>query len=147
MSPSRGKRTGPEAGGYTNVITRTHAELDLTRQADVESSFAAARVGGIMVNGTYQAEFIYQNLQIASNVIHATWKTGVKKNLNLGFSCIYPKMARQPMNEDALLTGPLEPTNERYAIAKIAAIKLCRYFNEQYGTNCVSAIPANAEVR
>ena len=142
-----------EAGGYTNIITRTHKELDLTRQADVEAFFAAqkpevvilaaARVGGILANDTYKAEFIYQNLQIASNVIHAAWKTGVEKLLNLGSSCIYPKLADQPMNEDALLTGLLEPTNEPYAIAKIAAIKLCRYYNEQYGTNFVSAMPTN----
>jgi GDP-L-fucose synthase len=142
-----------EAGGYTNVLTRTHAQLDLTRQADVEAFFAAerpevvilaaARVGGILANSTYQAEFIYQNLQIASNVIHAAWKTGVRKLLNLGSSCIYPKLAEQPMQESALLTGPLEPTNEPYAIAKIAAIKLCRYYNEQYGTNFISAMPTN----
>ena len=142
-----------EAGGYTNIITRTHSELDLTRQADVEAFFeaerpevvilAAARVGGILANDTYKAEFIYQNLQIASNVIHAAWKTGTEKLLNLGSSCIYPKHAEQPMNEDALLTGPLESTNEPYAIAKIAAIKLCRYYNEQYGTNFISAMPTN----
>jgi GDP-L-fucose synthase len=141
------------SGGYTNVITRTHRELDLTRQADVDTFFAsekpevvilaAARVGGIMANSTYQAEFIYQNLQIASNVIHAAWKSGVNKLLNLGSSCIYPKHAPQPMSEDSLLTGPLEPTNEPYAIAKIAAIKLCRYFNQQYGTNYISAMPTN----
>lgn len=142
-----------EAGGYTNIITRMHSELDLTRQADVDAVFAAekpevvilaaARVGGILANDTYKAEFIYQNLQIASNVIHAAWKSGVAKLLNLGSSCIYPKLAEQPMNEEALLTGPLEPTNEPYAIAKIAAIKLCRYYNEQHGTNFVSAMPTN----
>ncbi len=141
------------AGGYTTIITRTHKELDLTRQTDVEAFFAAekpevvilaaARVGGILANDTYKAEFIYQNMQIASNVIHAAWKTGVKKLLNLGSSCIYPKFAPQPMSEDDLLTGALEPTNEPYAIAKIAAIKLCRYFNEQYGCNFVSAMPTN----
>jgi len=142
-----------ESAGYTNIITRTHAELDLTRQEAVEAFFAAeqpevvilaaARVGGILANSTYQAEFIYQNTMIAANVIHAAWKSGVKKLLNLGSSCIYPKMAPQPMNEDSLLTGPLEPTNEPYAIAKIAAIKLCRYYNEQYQTNFISAMPTN----
>lgn len=142
-----------EAGGYTTVITRTHAELDLTRQTEVEAFFqaekpevvilAAARVGGILANDTYKAEFIHQNLQIASNVIHAAWKAGIEKLLNLGSSCIYPKHANQPMNEDALLTGPLESTNEPYAIAKITAIKLCRYYNEQYGTNFISAMPTN----
>ena len=142
-----------EAAGYTDIVTRTHSELDLTRQAEVEAFFeaekpevvilAAARVGGILANDTYKAEFIYQNAMIAANVIHAAWSSGVKKLLNLGSSCIYPKHANQPMNEDALLTGPLEPTNEPYAIAKIAAIKLCRYCNEQYGTNFVSAMPTN----
>lgn len=142
-----------EAGGYTNIITRTHKEMDLTRQADVEAFFetekpdvvifAAARVGGILANDTYKAEFIYQNITMAANVIHAAWKTGVKKLLNLGSSCIYPKYAPQPMREEHLLTGTLEPTNEPYAMAKIAAIKLCRYYNEQYGTNYVSAMPTN----
>ena len=142
-----------EAAGYTDIVTRTHSELDLTRQAEVEAFFeaekpevvilAAARVGGILANDTYKAEFIYQNAMIAANVIYAAWSSGVKKLLNLGSSCIYPKHANQPMNEDALLTGPLEPTNEPYAIAKIAAIKLCRYCNEQYGTNFVSAMPTN----
>lgn len=142
-----------KAGGYTNIITRTHAQLELTRQAEVEAFFevekpevvilAAARVGGILANDTWKAEFIYQNLQIASNVIHAAWKTGVGKLLNLGSSCIYPRLAGQPMNEDSLLTGPLESTNEPYAIAKIAAIKLCRYYNEQYGSNFISAMPTN----
>ena len=145
------------AGGYTNVVTRTHAELDLTRQEDVEAFFAtekpdvvvlaAARVGGILANDTWKGEFIYQNLQIASNVIHAAWKSDVTRLLNLGSSCIYPRGAPQPMREDALLTGPLESTNEPYAIAKIAAIKLCRYYNEQYGashgTSFISAMPTN----
>ena len=139
--------------GYSNIIVRTSKELDLRRQADTESFFssekpdyvflAAAKVGGIIANNTYKAEFIYTNLVIASNVIHASYKSGVKKLLNLGSSCIYPKHAPQPMTEDHLLTGLLEPTNEPYAIAKIAAIKLCRYFNEQYGTNYISVMPTN----
>lgn len=142
-----------QAAGYTDIITRTHAELDLTRQADVEAFFdmekpevvvlAAARVGGILANNTYTAEFIYQNIAIAANVIHTAWKSGVEKLVNLGSSCIYPRLAPQPMKEQHLLTGPLEPTNEPYAIAKIAAIKLCRYYNEQYGTNYISAMPTN----
>ena len=132
-----------EAQGYKNIITRTHAELDLTNQAEVKSFFesakpdqvylAAARVGGIHANNTYPAEFIYQNLMIESNVIHQSFVSGVKKLLFLGSSCIYPKLADQPMNEDALLTGKLEPTNEPYAIAKIAGIKMCESYNRQYG--------------
>ena len=139
--------------GYTNIIVRTHKDLDLTRQSDVETFFkkerpafvflAAAKVGGILANSTYKAEFIYQNIMIAANVIHASYKYGVGKLLNLGSSCIYPKFAPQPMKEEHLLTGTLEPTNEPYAIAKISAIKLCRYYNEQYGTNFISAMPAN----
>lgn len=139
--------------GYKNIIVRTHKELDLTRQSEVESFFerekpefiflAAAKVGGILANSTFKAEFIYQNIMIAANVIHASYKYGVKKLLNLGSSCIYPKLAPQPIMEEHLLTGSLEPTNEPYAIAKISAIKLCRYFNEQYGTNFISAMPAN----
>lgn len=139
--------------GYENLIGRTHAELDLTRQAEVEAFFekerpefvflAAARVGGILANSVYKAEFIYQNIMIAANVIHASYKCNVKKLLNLGSSCIYPKFAPQPMREEYLLTGSLEPTNEPYAVAKISAIKLCRYFNEQYGTNFISVMPAN----
>ncbi|MCF6155390.1 MAG: GDP-L-fucose synthase [Candidatus Brocadia sp.] len=139
--------------GYKNLVVRTHKELDLTRQFEVEAFFekekpkfvflAAARVGGILANSTYKAEFIYQNIMIAANVIHASYKYGVKKLLNLGSSCIYPKFAPQPMMEEHLLTGSLEPTNEPYAIAKISAIKLCRYFNEQYGTNFISVMPAN----
>jgi GDP-L-fucose synthase len=139
--------------GYFNLITRTHAEMDLTRQEQVEAFFsqekpeyvflAAAKVGGIMANSTYKAEFIYQNLMIAANVIHAAYKSGVTRLLNLGSSCIYPKLAAQPLKEESLLTGPLEPTNEPYAIAKIAAIKLCRYYNEQYGTNYISLMPTN----
>ena len=139
--------------GYKNLVVRTHKELDLTRQSEVEVFFeeekpefvflAAAKVGGILANSIYKAEFIYQNIIIAANVIHASYKYGVKKLLNLGSSCIYPKFAPQPMKEEHLLTGSLEPTNEPYAIAKISAIKLCRYFNEQYGTNFISAMPAN----
>ncbi|GAN31540.1 GDP-L-fucose synthase [Candidatus Brocadia sinica JPN1] len=139
--------------GYTNIIVRTHKELDLTRQSEVEAFFegekpefvflAAAKVGGILANNTYKAEFIYQNTMIAANVIHASYAYDVKKLLNLGSSCIYPKFAPQPLKEDHLLTGSLEPTNEPYAIAKISAIKLCRYYNEQYGTNFISVMPAN----
>jgi GDP-L-fucose synthase len=140
-------------GGYTNIITRSSKELDLRRQADVESFFdrerpsyvflAAAKVGGILANSTYKADFIYVNLMIATNVIHASYRYGVKKLLNLGSSCIYPKLAPQPLKEEYLLTGPLEPTNEPYAVAKIAAIKLCRYYNEQHGTNFLSIMPTN----
>ncbi|MBN2536570.1 MAG: GDP-L-fucose synthase [Spirochaetales bacterium] len=139
--------------GYNNLIVRTREELDLRCQAEVEDFFqkekpvyvflAAAKVGGILSNSTYVAEFIYDNIIIATNVIHASYKAGVKKLLNLGSSCIYPKFAPQPLKEDSLLTGKLEPTNEPYAIAKIAAIKLCRYYNEQYGTNFISGMPAN----
>jgi GDP-L-fucose synthase len=139
--------------GYTNLVTRTSKELDIRRQSDVEAFFAAekpeyvflaaAKVGGILANSTYKAEFIYDNIMIASNVIHAAYKNNVKKLLNLGSSCIYPKFAPQPMKEEHLLTGLLEPTNEPYAIAKIAAIKLCRYYNEQYGTNFISVMPTN----
>jgi GDP-L-fucose synthase len=129
--------------GYKNIIVRTHAELDLTNQAAVKTFFeaekpdqvylAAAKVGGIHANNTFPAEFIYQNLMIEVNVIHQAFVSGVKKLLFLGSSCIYPKMADQPMSEDALLTGKLEPTNEPYAIAKIAGIKLCESYNRQYG--------------
>lgn len=142
-----------EAAGYDQIVTRTHAELDLTRQEEVEAFFeaerpeyvylAAAKVGGIGANSTYPAQFIYENLAIALNVIEAARKYGVKKLLNLGSSCIYPKFAPQPIKEEYLLTGPLEPTNEAYAIAKIAAIKLCRYYNQQYGTNFISLMPTN----
>ncbi len=141
------------ARGFNNIITRTHKELDLTRQADTERFFeterpeyvflAAARVGGIHANSTYTAEFIYQNITIASNIIHASHLFGVKKLLNLGSTCIYPKFAPQPMKEEHLLTGLLEPTNEAYAIAKIAAIKLCRYYGHQYGSNFMSVMPTN----
>ena len=129
--------------GYTNIVTRTHKELDLTNQAAVQSFFeqekpdqvylAAAKVGGIHANNTFPAEFIYQNLMVETNVIHQAFMSGVKRLLFLGSSCIYPKLAPQPMNEDALLTGKLEPTNEPYAIAKIAGIKLCESYNRQYG--------------
>ncbi len=129
----------------SHVVTRTHAELDLTDQAAVRSFFAtekpdqvylaAAKVGGIHANNTYPADFIYQNLMMEANVIEAAFRNGVQKLLFLGSSCIYPKMAPQPMGEDALLTGPLEPTNEPYAIAKIAGIKLCESYNRQYGAS------------
>lgn len=129
------------------------SELDLCRQAETEAFFArhkpaqvflaAARVGGILANSTYKAEFIYQNLAIAMNVIHAAYKSGVSKLLNLGSTCIYPKLAPQPILESSLLTSALEPTNEPYAVAKIAALKLCRYYNEQYGTNYISVMPTN----
>jgi GDP-L-fucose synthase len=139
--------------GYTNLLTKDYPSLDLSRQNDVEEFFlkekpeyvylAAARVGGILANNTYKADFIYDNLAIAMNVIHSAYKSGVKKLLNLGSSCIYPKLAQQPLKEEYLLGGYLEPTNEPYAIAKIAAIKLCRYFNEQHGTNFISLMPTN----
>jgi GDP-L-fucose synthase len=142
-----------QSKGYSNIITRNHSELDLARQADVEIFFqnenpeyvflAAAKVGGILANNTYKAEFIYENIMITANVINTAYKYRIKKLLNLGSSCIYPKFAPQPINEDCLLTNTLEPTNEPYAIAKIAAIKLCRYYNEQYGTNFISAMPTN----
>jgi GDP-L-fucose synthase len=142
-----------QAQGQTNIVTRTHAELDLTNQAAVQDFFkaekptqvylAAAKVGGIHANNTYPAEFIYQNLMIQVNVIHAAWQAGVQKLLFLGSSCIYPKMAAQPMREDALLSGQLEPTNEPYAIAKIAGIKLCESYNRQYGVDYRSVMPTN----
>lgn len=139
--------------GYANIVTRSSKELDLTNQADTLAFFkaekpdyvflAAAKVGGIMANQTYPAEFIYRNLMIDANVIHSSYLTGVKKLLNLGSSCIYPRLAPQPMKEDCLLTSELEKTNEAYALAKIAAIKMCRYYNEQYGTNYISVMPTN----
>jgi GDP-L-fucose synthase len=139
--------------GYTNLLTPSHSELDLTRQKETENFFekeqpeyvflAAAKVGGIYANNTYRAEFIYQNLAIALNVIHSAYKFKVKKLLNLGSSCIYPKLAPQPLKEEYLLTGPLEETNEPYAIAKISAIKLCQAYNFQYGTNFISLMPTN----
>jgi len=132
-----------EAKGFTDIVTRTHAELDLTNQVAVKDFFetekpdqvylAAAKVGGIYANNTFPAEFIYDNLMIQSNVIHQAFTSGVKKLLFLGSSCIYPKLASQPMGEDTLLTGKLESTNEPYAIAKIAGIKLCESYNRQYG--------------
>ncbi len=144
---------GLESQGYTNIVYREADELDLRNQADVDNFFAqtkpdyvflcAAKVGGIMANSTYPAEFIYDNLMISTNVIHMAYKYGVKKLLNMGSSCIYPRLAPQPMKEDCLLTDELESTNEAYAIAKIAAIKLCRYYNEQYNTNFISVMPTN----
>lgn len=141
------------AQGYTNLILRTHKELDLEIQKDVNEFFeherpeyvflAAAKVGGIYANNTYPADFIYNNLIIEANVIHAAWKFGVKKLMFLGSSCIYPKFAPQPMKEEYLLTGELEPTNEPYAIGKIAGIKLCQSYNSQYGTNFISVMPTN----
>lgn len=139
--------------GYENIIGRTHAELDLQNQKDVYAFFeaekpeyvflAAAKVGGIHANNTYPAEFIYSNLQIQNNVIDASWRTGAKKLLFLGSSCIYPKYANQPMSEDQFLSGKLEPTNEPYAIAKIAGIITCQSYNRQYGTNFIAAMPTN----
>jgi GDP-L-fucose synthase len=142
-----------DAAGFKNIVTRDLDELDLRNQSSADEFFrgekpryvflAAAKVGGILANNTYKAEFIYDNMMIAANVINASYANGVEKLLNLGSSCIYPKMAPQPLREEYLLTGPLEPTNEAYAIAKITAIKLCRYYNEQYGTNFISAMPTN----
>jgi GDP-L-fucose synthase len=139
--------------GYTNLITRTRAELDLIQQGDVRKFFeseridqvylAAAKVGGILANNTYPAEFIYQNLMIEANIIHEAWRAGVKRLLFLGSSCIYPRLAPQPMAESMLLTGVLEATNEPYAIAKIAGIKLCESYNRQYGTDYRSVMPTN----
>jgi len=139
--------------GYSNFITRTSAELDLRNQEAVNSFFAterpdyvflaAAKVGGILANNTYRGEFIYDNLMIECNVIHAAKESGVKKLMFLGSSCIYPKMAPQPMQEDYLLTGLLEPTNEPYAIAKIAGIKLCEAYQSQYGCDFISVMPTN----
>lgn len=139
--------------GFDNMVTRTSGELDLKNQADVEGFFthetpeyvflAAAKVGGIMANNTYRAEFIYDNLMIQNNVIHSSWKAGVKKLMFLGSSCIYPKLAPQPLKEEYLLTGLLETTNEPYAIAKIAGIKLCDAYRAQYGCNFISAMPTN----
>jgi len=135
------------------IVTATRSELDLLRQADVDAwmadkkieavFLAAATVGGIMANSTRPAEFLYENLVIETNVIHASWRTGVRKLLFLGSSCIYPRMAQQPMREEELLTGALEPTNEWYAIAKIAGIKLCQAYRRQYGCDFVSVMPTN----
>ncbi len=142
-----------EDKGYNNLVCRSCEELDLRRQQDVEDFFvaekpeyvylAAAKVGGIQANSTYPAEFIYDNLVIEVNVINAAYKYGVKKLLFLGSSCIYPKLAPQPLKEEYLLTGELEPTNEPYAIAKIAGLKLCEYYDKQYGTNFISVMPTN----
>lgn len=139
--------------GFINIITRTSAELDLRDQKSVEAFYeaekpdyvvdAAAKVGGILANNTYRAEFLYENLQIQNNVIHYAWKSGVKKLLFLGSSCIYPKLAPQPLKEEYLLTGLLEPTNEPYAIAKITGIKMCEAYRDQYGCNFISAMPTN----
>ena len=139
--------------GFSNIVTRTHAELDLTNQQAVSDFFAqekpeyvflaAAKVGGIVANNTYRAEFIYENLVIQNNVIHQSYIHGVKKLLFLGSTCIYPKNAPQPMKEEYLLTNELEYTNEPYAIAKIAGIKMCESYNLQYGTNFISVMPTN----
>lgn len=139
--------------GYSNLITRSHAELDLTNQQEVGAFFekekpeyvflAAAKVGGIMANNTMRAQFIYENIQIQNNVIHSAWETGVKKLLFLGSSCIYPRLAPQPLKEEYLLTSELEYTNEPYAIAKIAGIKMCESYNLQYGTNFLAVMPTN----
>lgn len=141
------------AHGYENVIIRTHAELDLANQAAVADFFAkqrpdyvflaAAKVGGIHANNTYPAEFIHQNLAIQSNVIHESWRSGVKRLLFLGSSCIYPRECPQPMKEEYLLTGPLEATNRPYALAKIAGIEMCWAYNRQYGTRYIAAMPTN----
>jgi GDP-L-fucose synthase len=138
---------------FKNIVVKEFSELDLRDRQSVDRFFAsqrpeyvflaAAKVGGIHANNTYKAEFIYDNLAIATNVVDASYRWGVKKLLNLGSSCIYPKLAPQPLKEEYLLTGLLESTNEPYAIAKIAAIKLCRYYNEQYGTNFISVMPTN----
>jgi len=142
-----------EADGFTRLLTRSSRELDLRDQAQVNAFFeaerpeyvflAAAKVGGILANATYPADFLFENLAIAQNVIHAAHRTSVKKLLNLGSSCIYPRLAPQPISEDALLTGPLEPTNRAYAVAKIAAIELCDSYRTQHGSDFISAMPTN----
>ncbi|MGZ4041546.1 MAG: GDP-L-fucose synthase family protein, partial [Bacteroidia bacterium] len=142
-----------EKEGYTNLITRTSSELDLRNQAAVADFFekekpefvflAAAKVGGIIANNTYRADFLYENLQIQNNIIHSAYLNKVEKLLFLGSSCIYPKMAPQPLREEYLLTGLLEPTNEPYAIAKIAGIKMCDAYRAQYGCNYISVMPTN----
>jgi len=139
--------------GYHDFVLRTREELNLSRQEEVDAFFkeekpeyvfdAAAKVGGIVANNTYRAEFIYENLMIQSNLIHASWKHGVRKLLFLGSSCIYPRMAPQPLKEEYLLTGPLEFTNEPYAVAKIAGIKMCESYYRQYGCNFISVMPTN----
>jgi len=142
-----------EAQGFENILTRSRADLDLKNQAAVQAFFreerpefvflAAAKVGGIHANNTYRADFLYDNLMIEANVIHAAWEHGTEKLLFLGSSCIYPKFAPQPLREDSLLTGALEPTNEPYAIAKIAGLKLCEAYRDQYGARFISAMPTN----
>ena len=139
--------------GYDNILTRTHHELDLTRQADVEAFFAAerpdyvflaaAKVGGIVANESAPADFMYDNMMLEMNVIHAAWKNGCRKLEFLGSSCIYPRLAPQPMREDCLLTSALERTNEAYALAKISGLKYCEYLNRQYGTDFISVMPTN----
>ena len=139
--------------GYDNIITRTHAELDLTRQAEVEEFFAAerpeyvflaaAKVGGIVANNSAPADFMYQNMVMEMNVIHAAWQNGCRKLEFLGSSCIYPKLAPQPMPESCLLTSALEPTNEAYALAKISGLKYCEYLRRQYGADYISVMPTN----
>ena len=139
--------------GYHNLVVRTHAELDLTDQGAVRDFFAqekpeyvflaAAKVGGIHANNAYPAEFIHENLEIQTNVIHESWRNGVKRLLFLGSSCIYPRDCPQPMKEEYLLTGPLEPTNRPYAVAKIAGIEMCHAYNRQYGTKYIAAMPTN----
>lgn len=142
-----------QAAGYNNIVSRTHAELDLTEQSSVSRFIgeekpdyifmAAAKVGGIHANNSFRAEFLYKNLLIEANVIEAAWQAGVQRMLFLGSSCIYPRDCAQPIKEEYLLTGPLETTNEPYAIAKIAGVKLCENYNRQYGTQYVSAMPTN----
>jgi GDP-L-fucose synthase len=146
-----------EAEGYSNIITRTSSELDLRNQQAVNTFFAeekpdyvflaAAKVGGIQANNVYRADFLYENLMIESNVIHASYEHKVEKLVFLGSSCIYPKMAPQPLREESLLTGELEPTNEPYAIAKIAGIKLCDAYRDQYGCNFISLMPRSWPTR
>lgn len=142
-----------QAGDYANILTRTHADLDLTNQSAVAEFFlkqkpdyvfmAAAKVGGIHANNSCRADFIYQNLMMEANIVHAAWQAGVRRLLFLGSSCIYPRDCPQPIKEEYLLTGPLEQTNEPYAIAKIAGLKLCENYNRQYGTQYVSVMPTN----
>jgi GDP-L-fucose synthase len=146
-------RRNLENKGFTNLLLRSSKELDLRDQSAVQQFFAescpdyvflaAAKVGGIIANNTYRADFLYENLMIESNVIHQSWQCGVKKLMFLGSSCIYPRMAPQPLKEQYLLTGPLEETNEPYAIAKIAGIKLCEAYRDQYGANFISVMPTN----
>lgn len=139
--------------GYENIITRSHSQLDLTNQLAVKNFFktekpeyvflSAAKVGGIVANNTYPADFLYENMMIEMNVINSAFKNNCKKLEFLGSSCIYPKFAEQPITEDSLLTGPLEPTNEAYALAKISGLRYCQYLNKQYGTNYISVMPTN----